>query len=126
MIATVLCVAGCGGDDAADGRFDHSRPPEQARMCLDADGFQTEDWSVDTRKDRNAPDDGLLAYSSGAHAEIAFYDDADRAARLEPELRANAKRFHGEVERAGRATIVWLTKPPPAVKMRVERCVFAD
>jgi hypothetical protein len=125
MIATVLCVAGCGGDDAGDGGFERSRSPEEAKRCLDADGFQTEAWPVDTREDTDAPDDGILAYSSGTHAEIAFYDDLDRAVRFESEIRANAKRFDGEVERVARATIVWLMKPSPTARTRIERCVFA-
>lgn len=125
LVATVLCVAGCAGDDASDGGFERSRSPAEAKRCLDADGFQTEDWSVNTRDDTNAPDDGILAYSSGTHAEIAFYDDPGRAARLEAELRANAKRFDGEVERADRATIVWLMKPSATARKRIERCVFS-
>jgi hypothetical protein len=126
LLVLALCVGGCDdGDEAAGDRPDRSRTPAEARKCLDADGFQTEALSPDVRKDPNAPDHGLLAYRSGSHAEIAFYDELARAKRYEPEIRENAEGFDGRVERIGRATIVWLTKPSEDAAERVERCVGA-
>ena len=125
LLVIALCAGGCGGDEAAGNHPDRSRAPAQARKCLDADGFQTTASSVDVREDPNAPNDAILAYLSGSHAEIAFYDDLARAKRYEPEIRENAKRFDGAVDRIGKATIVWLAKPSKDAADGVERCVAA-
>ena len=124
-IVLTLGAAGCGGSDGGDAMPDRSRTHVEAKKCLDAEGFRTQGFDVNTRVDRDAPDHGVYAYEKEAHAEIAFYDELARAKQREPEIRENAKRFDGEVRRIDRATIVWLRKPPLGARMRVERCVAA-
>lgn len=118
-------VAAACEDDGGDSGPERSRSAGEARKCLVADGFRANGGRIDTESDPNAPDGVVYAYSSGAHAQIAFYDDLARAAQHESEIRENAKRFDGEVRRIDRATIVWLRKPALGARMRVERCVAA-
>jgi hypothetical protein len=124
LIALVLGgIAGCGGDGAAENRHARSRAPAEARKCLDADGFQTRGVRVPD-SDRDAPDDVLLAYTNGSHAEIGFYDTLARARDREPHVRVNADRANAEFDSGGRALIVWITGPAGDVRKRVVRCVF--
>lgn len=122
-LVILLGAGACSDDD--DSGPERSRSAEEARKCLVDDGFRASGGGIDTSDDANAPDGVVYTYSSGAHAQIAFYDDLARARKHEPEIHENAKRFDGEVVRIDRATIVWLRKPALGARMRVERCVTA-
>jgi hypothetical protein len=125
LAALVACAAsGCGGGDDRPEPPSGSRTPAEARTCLRQDDFDVRGSKVNVREDPDAPDYVLIVSGHGPGVQIAFYDDLDRAEKLEPELRKGAKRFRGEVERAERATIVWAAKPDAAVRERVRRCVF--
>jgi len=56
-------------------------------------------------------------------ALIAFYANQENAKRAEPEIRQSAHRFHGEVERHGTATILWLQTPTRHVRSAAQRCL---
>ena len=111
-----------------------SRTPQQAERCLRADGFEVRRATVNVRRDRDAPDEVLFATRAGegdpmepgesTGAEVGFYKSLP-GPEAEPGLRENAKRFDGEVERGGRATIVWFARPDDGLRDRVWRCVFA-
>ena len=123
--AAVLAIAltgGCGdgGGDGfpADAR---STTPPVARACLEREGFSV----VTARRqpsDRDAPDVELVV-SGRAGAFLAFYDELARAEQLDPELRENAERFDGDVERIDRVTIIFTKKPSDAVRDAVRGCV---
>ncbi len=57
-------------------------------------------------------------------ALIAFYVDPGTAKRAEPEVLHNARTFHGEVERRGTVTVLWLQPPPKDLLSNVHGCVF--
>jgi hypothetical protein len=57
-------------------------------------------------------------------ALIGFYIDARTAKRAEPGVVHNARAFHGDVERRGAVTILWVAHIREQVRSRVERCVF--
>ncbi len=74
--------------------------------------------------DANAPSVELIANAGDGRAFIAFYRDAERAKHFKGQLKRNAERFHGSVERHGSVSIVWTRKPTTGVS-RIEECAFA-
>jgi hypothetical protein len=56
-------------------------------------------------------------------ALIAFYANPQNAKQAEPEIRQNAHSFHGEVERHGTATILWLQTPTEHLRSATQRCI---
>ena len=57
-------------------------------------------------------------------AFIAFYTNPHEAARLEPEVKQNAKRFGGQVDRNGAVTVLWIHPPASRLHDTVSRCAF--
>jgi hypothetical protein len=60
-------------------------------------------------------------------AFVAFYADAQLAKRAEPMVLRNAQHTAASkaaVVRRGSVTVLWLTPPPSAVRVRVQSCAF--
>lgn len=66
----------------------------------------------------------LIVGGKGASAFAAFYKDSAGAKRYESEIRKNATRFHGGVQRRGRVTVVWVRRS--LARARIKRCVFGS
>jgi len=73
--------------------------------------------------DEDAPDLELILNRPGAWALVAMYADPARARENAPMIRRNARRGDATVERAGRATVVWLKPPYAGVRKAVRGCV---
>jgi hypothetical protein len=69
------------------------------------------------------PDGELVVSSSGYPAFIAFYTDAARAKRIEPELRREDAHKHVLLERRGAVTIAWSQAPASDLRQAVWGCV---
>lgn len=67
--------------------------------------------------------DGELVISSTHPTFIAFYTDAARANRIEPELKRADSGKHVILERRGAVTIVWTQAPAGDTRESVWRCV---
>jgi hypothetical protein len=68
--------------------------------------------------------DGELEFSaSSSPTFIAFYTDAARAKRIEPELRREDAPKHVLLERRGAVTIVWTQAPAGDLRRTVWACV---
>jgi hypothetical protein len=77
--------------------------------------------------DRDAPDEELIANDvrgGSVMVFVAYYDDEDRAERLEPSLRRNARPFDGLVERHGALTLLWVRGERSRIGERVRDCVL--
>ena len=127
LVVTVsILLVGCGGGTRAPS----STPAPnlglpraaQARTCLNDAGFRVV-GGPRSAGDRNAPDVELVVNGEGAGAFVGFYKQVERARRYESQLKRNARRFNGSVERRGPVSIVWVRKAP-AESRRIERCVF--
>jgi hypothetical protein len=57
-------------------------------------------------------------------ALIAFYTDQSKAARLEPQVKQNARRFGGQVVRNGAITLLWIHPPASGLRDAVSGCAF--
>jgi hypothetical protein len=125
----MVAIVGCGGDTSVDSNTpDLGRARvEHARSCLADAGFFVL-GGPRPKGDRNAPDFELTVQLRGPDspvgAFVAFYRREGRAAKLEPEIRRNGKRFNGVVERRGAVTVVWTEKPPPKTRNKVARGVY--
>jgi hypothetical protein len=126
LVVTVsILLGGCGGGGSASSP---AAPPlglqraERARACLSDAGFRVL-GGPRSPGDRNAPDVELIVRGKGADAFLAFYKQVERARHYENDLRRNAKRINGSVERRGSVSVVWVRKPPAEAR-RIERCAF--
>lgn len=123
-IGAIVVLPGCGESAAPEARADAPRSPPDARRCLTAAGFRVL-GGPRSPGDRNAPDTELIVGGDGKMAFIAYYDVLARAERYEPEIRRNARRFDGEVERRGRITALWVRWPRGDDEgAETEECVF--
>jgi hypothetical protein len=119
LMAAWVVAAGCGGGDDRPSR-------EDARRCLSQARFHVVGGEP-SRDDRDAPDAELIANDvrgGRVMVFIAYYDDEDRAERLEPSLRRNARRFDGSVERHGSLTLLWVRGERSQMGERVRDCVL--
>lgn len=94
----------------------------RARSCLADAGLAVKGGAVPPEGHGPGGPEGELIVSD---ALIAFYADAGTARRAEPEVLHNARGFHGEVERAGAVTVLWLQPPPGNLRSSVRACAFA-
>ncbi|HEY2217298.1 MAG TPA: hypothetical protein VGH21_07360 [Solirubrobacteraceae bacterium] len=65
----------------------------------------------------------IVGITHGGGALIAFYANLENAKLAEPEVQQNARSFHGEVERRGTATILWLQTPSDRLRSAAQRCI---
>ncbi len=73
----------------------------------------------------HSPDGELIAGAANTGgAFVAFYGTPDKAKRLEPEVRRNAARFGGQVERHGAVTVLWIHPPSSTARTTMEKCAF--
>jgi hypothetical protein len=91
-----------------------------ARACLIRAGLAVKGGPVPPEGHGPGGPEGELILSD---ALIAFYTDPSTAKRAEPEVLHNARRFHGEVERRGTVTILWIQRPPNDLRSSVHGCV---
>jgi hypothetical protein len=122
LVALVLALAACGGSSS---RNDKNASAPDAAKCLREKGARVSgDPARKPPGGDDAPDRELVAAVNATGAFIAFYATEAAAKRLEPGVRANAKRFKGVVVRDQNTTIVYTKKPSDDVRKRVEGCVF--
>ncbi len=128
LLALVISMSliGCGGAASAprptpapDLGFPRA---ERARACLSDAGFRVV-GGPRSPDDRNAPDVELVVSGGGADAFLAFYKKVERARRYASDLRRNARRINGSVERRGSVSVVWVQKPPAEAR-RIEGCAL--
>jgi hypothetical protein len=93
----------------------------RSRVCLIRAGLAVQGGPVPPEGHGPGGPEGELIVSD---ALIAFYIDSGTAKRAEPEVLHNARGFHGEVERHGAVTVLWLQPPPNDLRSSVHRCVF--
>ncbi len=98
------------------------RAVDRARECLRAAGLRA--YGAPVLPARPQSPDGEVEIGSNHPTFIGFYSSAPKARRLEPSIRSNAKRFHGEVERRGTVTIIWTASPAAGLRRTVQACVF--
>jgi hypothetical protein len=93
-------------------------------MCLLGQGLRVTGGPV-FPSESQAPEgaDGELIVGSGAGgAFIAFYRDASRAKRLEPDVAQNARRLGGQAERRGAVTVLWIRPPTSGLRKSMRAC----
>lgn len=90
------------------------------RSCLTSKGLRVSGGPVFPQQGPNSADGELAT----AGALIAFYDDQRKAARLEPEVEQNARRFGGQVVRNGAVTVLWIHPPASGLRDAVSGCAF--
>jgi hypothetical protein len=118
-VAACVVAAGCGGGDDRPSR-------EDARRCLSQAGLHVT-GGARSPDDRDAPDEELIANDVRAGSVmvfVAYYDDEERAERLEPSLRRNARRFDGFVERHGTLTLLWVRGERSRMGERLRDCIL--
>jgi hypothetical protein len=115
-MAAWVVAAGCSGGDDRPSR-------EDARRCLSQAGLRVV-GAERSPGDRDAPDAELIAGGGSVTVFIAYYDEEDRAERLEPSLRRNARRLDGFVERHGTLTLLWVRGERSRMGERVRGCVL--
>jgi hypothetical protein len=93
----------------------------RARACLRHAGLAVKGGPVPPEGHGPGGPEGELTVND---ALIAFYIDPGTAKRAEPEVLHNARSFHGEVERRGTVTVLWLRPPPKDLRSKVHGCVF--
>lgn len=125
VFAVVLFLAGCGGGNPTSNSGTSPKlgleAAEQARACLEAHDLHVV-GGPRPPGDRNAPDVELIVQNERAPTFIAFYRSVARANRYEREIRHNARRFNGSVDRHGAVTIVWTGAVGPETRAEIERC----
>jgi PASTA domain-containing protein len=72
--------------------------------------------------EEDAPDLELVL-QPGPPTFVALYADPGRARENAPQIRRNARRFDGIVERLGRVTIIWVKPPSADRRTAVRGCV---
>lgn len=95
----------------------------KTHSCLSKRGLRVIGGPVFPSQGPNTPD-GELIVGEAAGTFIAFYDNARKARRLEPQIRQNVKRFGGKVKRLGAVTVLWVHPPSSAQRNSVETCAF--
>jgi hypothetical protein len=130
LLVVTICIllVGCGGGGSASSP---AAPPlglqraERARACLSEAGFRVVGGPKPSG-DRNAPDVELIVSGNGGGpgAFLAFYEEVERAKRLESDLRRNAQRFDGSLQRRGSVSIVWVGNLSADDRRRIEGCAF--
>jgi len=90
------------------------------RACLTNKGLRVTGGPVIPSQGPNSPDGELIT----ADAFIAFYTDTDKAQRLEPQVKRNARPFGGQVVRRGAVTVLWIRVPASALRNAVSDCAF--
>jgi hypothetical protein len=127
LIPTIsLLLIGCGGSESTSTPTAAElglQRADQARACLSDAAFRVT-GGPRAPGDRNAPDVELIVNDGGAMAFIGYYKEVERAKRFESDLRRNARRFNGSVERRGPVSVVWVRKPSPDERRRIEGCAF--
>jgi hypothetical protein len=94
----------------------------RVRACLRHAGLAVKGGPVPPEgRDPGGPEGELII----GGALIAFYIDPSTAKRAEAEVRHEVRRLHGEVERRGGVTVLWLATPPEDLRAKVRRCVSA-
>lgn len=93
----------------------------RSRACLIRAGLAVKGGPVPPEGHGPGGPEGELIVSD---ALIAFYIDAGTAKRAEPEVVHNARGFHGDVERRGTVTVLWLQTPSKDLRSNVRGCVF--
>jgi hypothetical protein len=93
---------------------------DSARACLIHAAVRVKGGPVPPEGHGPGGPEGELIVSD---ALIAFYIDSATAKRAEPEVLHNARSFHGEVERRGAVTILWVRSPPNDLRSDVHGCV---
>jgi hypothetical protein len=101
------------------GRVSGRAAGRHARECLRGTGLRLVGGSR-SPDDTDAPDFELVV---GDQALIGFYDDAQRAARYEPDIRASVEPLGGSVDRHGPTTVAWLKQPSGELRSRVHDCI---
>jgi hypothetical protein len=97
----------------------------RAHACVAAHGIRVSGGAVFPRQPGQASSaDGELIVGRGPPAFVAFYTDARKAQRLEPGVIRSARRFHGQVQRRGAVTVIWIAPPSNALRDAVESCVW--
>jgi hypothetical protein len=94
------------------------------RRCMAATGLHVSGGPVYPQQSPTSPDGELIVGSAKGGAFIAFYTGAARAAQLEPEVRQNARRSGGQVERRGAVTVLLFRHPASNVRQAVLTCAF--
>ena len=113
-VVVAAALGGCGSDDGA-------ASPEDARACLE-DAHLRVAGGPRAADDADAPDTQLLVGGHHTSAFLAFYDDADRAARLAPAIEELATQ-PGAVERHGKITIFWVRGKETDEAAKIKACV---
>jgi hypothetical protein len=98
---------------------------DAARMCMTRKGLRVSGGPVFPQQSPTSPDGELIVGNGHGGAFVAFYTDASRAARLEPEVRQNTRGSAAQVERRGAVTVVWIHRPASGLRDAVLSCAFA-
>jgi hypothetical protein len=98
---------------------------QTTRTCLTVKALRVTGGPVFPQQSPSSPDGELIAGDRDGGAFIAFYTDASKAQRLEPDIRRNASRFRGLVERQGAVTVLWIHQPASSLRRAVLACAFA-
>lgn len=98
---------------------------DHAEACMISAGLTVRGGAVPRAgHDPGGPEGELIVgMTHGGAALIAFYANPANAKLAEPQVRQNAHSFHGEVERHGTATILWLQTPTKHLRSTAQRCV---
>lgn len=91
--------------------------------CLAGNGLTAHGGVAPQPAGADAPAGELTLASAGSEAFIAFYESAQRARRLAPQIEKKATRFNGLVERQGPITVVWTGAPSSSLQALVGRCL---
>jgi hypothetical protein len=123
-VFVALAIAGCGGggtDDSVQAHATGTRSPGNVRQCLNAASLKVTGGPAPAG-DTNAPATELVVGGAESSAFLAFYENAARARRYAPDIRANAKRLHATVERHGKLTILWIRGAASGEAQIIRRC----
>jgi len=90
------------------------------RTCLTSKGLRVTGGPVLPRQGPDSADGELIT----EEALIAFYTNPQKAERLQPQVKQNAKRFDGQVVQNGAVTVLWVHPPANGLRVAVSGCVF--
>lgn len=128
ILAVIACTAAACGDDNRQPPAPAPHGPVTSRSrlgvaaCLKPKGFKVTSARV-PHPSSHEPDAALTLERGRDAAEVAFYERTRHAKRLEPDLRANARRIRGVAYRRHRATIVWFRPPTEKGRRAVDDCL---
>lgn len=124
VVGVVAAVVGCdGGGGQTSGT--KSKPAPEVRVCLKSMGFKVVTGRPELGGEEEPDLELIGTRGDNENVFVAFYDDLERAKRLEPGIRKNARNFEGAVKRIDRVTILWVQKPSGTARRDVEDCVSA-